>query len=88
MINFLEGILVEKHPMKAVLLCGGIGYELLIPLSTFSELPEVNVKVRIITYLHIREDNWQIFGFHTEEERELFKLLKKIVKSIVILQSI
>ncbi|MBU1862977.1 MAG: Holliday junction branch migration protein RuvA [Candidatus Omnitrophica bacterium] len=75
MFAFLEGTLIEKHPTVAVVAVDGIGYELLIPLSTYSKLPEVNQTVKVLTHLHVREDAWQLFGFWTVEEKELFKLL-------------
>ncbi len=78
MFNFLSGKLVEKHPTRIVLLCGGIGYEVSIPLSTYTELNDVDSEIKIKTHLHIREDNWQLFGFCSDEEKEMFKLLISI----------
>jgi len=78
MISRLSGILLEKHPTQIVISTGGVGYELFIPLSTYSLLPEVNQEVSLLTHLQVREDAWQLFGFSSPEERELFKLLISI----------
>jgi len=72
---YLEGILIEKHPTAVILEVGGIGYELIIPLSTSHSLPALQEKVKLLTYFHVREDLQQFFGFSSEGERALFKLL-------------
>ena len=56
MITFLEGLLVERQPMRAVVACGGVGYELAIPLSTFDQLPSPGNHCQILTRLIVRED--------------------------------
>ncbi len=78
MLSFLKGVLIEKHPTVALIESGGIGFEVFIPLSTYSKLPSNDEKVQLNVYLHVREDAWQLFGFWTLEERELFKLLISI----------
>jgi len=78
MISCLSGILIEKNPTRIVVSTAGVGYELFIPLSTYSFLPEVNQEVALLTHLQVREDAWQLFGFSDSEERELFKLLISI----------
>jgi holliday junction DNA helicase RuvA len=75
MITFLHGQLVEKHPMRAVLDVGGVGYEVLIPLSSFDRLPAQHADCRLLTYDCVREDSHQLFGFMTEAERDMFVLL-------------
>ena len=75
MITFLEGILVEKEPMRAVINVGGVGYEVHIPLSSFDRLPPPDAPCRILTYDHVREDVHALYGFMTEAERKLFLLL-------------
>ena len=75
MITFLEGILVERQPNRAVIVCGGVGYELAIPLSTFDHLPEAGQSYRILTRLIVREDAHLLFGFASRSERALFDLL-------------
>lgn len=75
MITFLEGVLVERHPARAVIACAGVGYEVAIPLSTFDHLPEEGQTCRILTRLIVREDAHLLFGFASPSERALFDLL-------------
>lgn len=75
MIVFLDGILTEKTPGRAVVCAGGVGYAADIPLSTYDRLPEEGAHVRILTVHVVREDDERLFGFATEEERDLFRLL-------------
>ncbi len=75
MIAQLTGTLVSKKKNKIIVDVGGIGYLLTVSLSTFSELPSENSKVKIFTYQHIRENSVEIFGFSSEFEKELFLLL-------------
>jgi len=75
MIGRLRGQLVEKRPTELLLDVGGIGYEALIPLSTFAKLPEVGDQVTLITHLHVREDLLQLYAFAAATERRLFRLL-------------
>lgn len=78
MITFLEGILAEKQPGRAVVNVGGIGYELFIPLSSFDRLPPEGAACRVLTYHHVREDAQELFGFATEGERKLFLMLYSV----------
>ncbi len=78
MITFLQGKLIEKQPTRVVMDVGGIGYEVLIPLSSFDRLPSVKETCRIFTYYHVREDAHQLFGFMTEDERRMFVLLMSV----------
>lgn len=75
MITFLEGTLIERHPLRAVIACAGVGYDCAIPLSTFDKLPSEGQTCRILTRLIVREDAHLLFGFATREERALFDLL-------------
>lgn len=75
MITFLQGILVEKSPARAVVNVGGVGYEVLIPLSSFDRLPPADADVKILTYHHVREDAQVLFGFVTDAERNMFDRL-------------
>jgi holliday junction DNA helicase RuvA len=75
MIASLHGTLLAKSPTEIVVQVQGVGYALSIPLSTYESLGEVHSPVSLLTYLHVREDALQLFGFATEEERGLFKLL-------------
>ena len=78
MITFLEGTLMEKQPGRAVLNVGGVGYEVLIPLSSFERLPPEGAACKVLTYHHVREDAQELFGFATEPERRLFLLLYSV----------
>ena len=75
MITFVEGVLVEKQPGRAVMNVHGVGYELAIPLSTFDRLPDENQPCRLLTHFHVREDAQELFGFLSEGERQLFRML-------------
>lgn len=75
MIAFLRGVLDEKQLTYIVLDVGGVGYEVMIPLSTYDTLPSVGSEYRCLIFEHIREDAHLLFGFSTEAEREFFKLL-------------
>lgn len=78
MISYLYGKLVRKESGSCVVDVHGIGMELLIPRSTFESLGEKDALVMILTHLHIREDAFILFGFSTEEERDLFRLLLSV----------
>ena len=75
MITFLRGTLVEKQPTRIVIDVAGVGYEVLIPLSSYERLPAAGSEVRILTVDHVREDAHVLFGFMREAERDLFGLL-------------
>ncbi|MFI5314059.1 MAG: Holliday junction branch migration protein RuvA [Myxococcota bacterium] len=75
MIARLEGVLAEKSPEAVVLDVKGVGYELRVPLSTFFALPDEGKVVRLRVHTHVREDAFLLFGFGTELERSLFRLL-------------
>ena len=72
MIAQLEGSISEKTPTQIIVDVSGVGYELLIPISTFDKLEEVGSKVKLLTYLHVREDILQLFGFSTLKEKMMF----------------
>lgn len=78
MITFVRGTLVEKHPTRAVLDVGGVGYEVFIPLSSYDRLPSTGESCRILTVDHVREDAHQLFGFMSVSERDTFQLLTGI----------
>ena len=77
MIAWLEGNLREKAPTRIVLDVQGVGYELLVPLSTFETLPDVGKTVSLLVHTAVREDAIQLFGFATALEKTLFHLLLK-----------
>lgn len=72
MIAQLEGVLSEKTPTQIIIDVNGVGYDLLIPISTFDKLGEVGSKAKLLTYLHVREDILQLFGFGTLKEKGMF----------------
>lgn len=78
MIDYLEGVIKEKRPTSCLIEINGIGYKINIPLSTFEKIGEPGSTVKVITSLYIREDLWEIYGFATLKERELFNLLNSI----------
>lgn len=75
MIAFLRGRLLEKHPNQVIVETGGVGYDVLIPVSTFSALPDAGAEVKLRVYTHVREDTLALFGFLTSEEKTLFEKL-------------
>jgi len=78
MIVFIEGILEEKEPSRAVLNAGGLGYELAIPAGTFDTLPALGRPARLLTVEILREDSHQLVGFASEAERQIFLRLTQI----------
>jgi holliday junction DNA helicase RuvA len=78
MIARLNGLLIEKSPPLIVLDCAGVGYEVEVPMSTFYNLPEIGVKVNLLTYMVVREDAQLLYGFGTEQEKSTFKQLLKV----------
>jgi Holliday junction DNA helicase RuvA len=75
MIAFLTGRLRAKSPTETVVEVNGVGYALLIPVSTYERLGGVGEQVTLHTHLHVREDVLQLYGFATEDERSMFRLL-------------
>jgi holliday junction DNA helicase RuvA len=82
MITFLRGKLVEALPTQAIVEVHGVGYEALIPLSSFDKLPAPGGDVHLLTHLAIREDAHVLYGFVTAAERDLFRLLIHSVSGI------
>src|SRR4051812_4558159 len=56
MIALLRGVLVEKHPNQAIVEAGGVGYDVTIPVSTYTHLPEPGTEVKLRIHTHVRED--------------------------------
>ena len=75
MITQLRGKISEVNLTSVVLDVNGVGYEIFIPLSSYDRLPKAGSEVTILTHLHHRDDQMVLYGFMTEEERELFKML-------------
>jgi Holliday junction DNA helicase RuvA len=82
MINFLHGQVVEALPTQVTIDVHGVGYEVLIPLSSFDKLPAPGKEIKILTHLAVREDAHVLYGFMTAPEREMFRLLIHTVSGI------
>jgi holliday junction DNA helicase RuvA len=78
MIGWLRGVVREKRPPQLILDVQGVGYELEAPMTTFYTLPEIGREVTLYTHLVVREDAHQLFGFASETERNIFRLLLKV----------
>ncbi|MEN7972346.1 MAG: Holliday junction branch migration protein RuvA [Verrucomicrobiota bacterium] len=78
MITFLEGKLDTKQLARIEMNVGGVGYEVFIPLSSYDHLPLEGETCRILTYHHITDADQKLFGFCTEDEREMFTRLLTI----------
>ena len=78
MIAYVRGVLAEKEPTRAVIEAGGVGYELLIPLSTYEKLPRTGQEAKLLTYHCVREDDEILFGFATEDEKAMFAKLTSV----------
>jgi Holliday junction DNA helicase RuvA len=75
MIAHLRGVLLEKHPNQAIVETGGVGYDVTIPVSTFTHLPDAGVEIRLRIHTHVREDALALYGFLTQDEKALFEKL-------------
>ena len=75
MINSLRGKLIETNLTRVIVDVGGVGYEINIPLSTFDRLPKPGSEISILTHLCHRDDQMTLYGFMTEEEKTLFRML-------------
>jgi holliday junction DNA helicase RuvA len=82
MITFLHGQLVEALPTQVVVNVNGVGYEVLIPLSSFDKLPQPGQEVKLLTQLIVREEAHTLYGFMSAPERDLFRLLVNNVSGI------
>ena len=78
MIGKLSGTLLEKSPPQVLIDCGGVGYEVDVPMSTFYGLPHLGEKVALLTHFVVREDAQLLYGFATATEREAFRQLIKV----------
>ncbi len=82
MISFLHGRLIDALPTQVTVEVNGVGYELLIPLSSYDKLPQPGQEVKLLTHLAVREDAHILYGFMSTAERELFRLLINTVSGI------
>jgi Holliday junction DNA helicase RuvA len=78
MIGKLTGILSDKNPPQVLVDCGGVGYEVQVPMSTFYNLPATGEKVSLLTHFVVREDAQILYGFESTAERAAFRELIKI----------
>ena len=78
MIAYIRGMLAEKEPTRAVVEAGGVGYELLIPLSTYDRLPKTGAEAKLLACHVVREDDECLYGFATQPEREMFERLTAV----------
>ncbi len=75
MIAHLRGTLLEKHPNQLIVEVGGVGYDVMIPVSAYSSLPETGSEVRLHIHTHVREDALVLFGFVSPADKALFEKL-------------
>ncbi|MGH9656423.1 MAG: Holliday junction branch migration protein RuvA, partial [Bryobacteraceae bacterium] len=75
MIAHLRGTVLEKHPNQVVVEASGVGYEVQIPISTYTALPDPGMVVSLRIHTHVREDALSLFGFSTADEKALFERL-------------
>lgn len=78
MISQLKGIIIEKQPPMLVVDVHGVGYEILAPMNTFYQLPNVGQEIKLLTQLIVREDSQTLYGFISTAERNLFRSLIKV----------
>ncbi len=72
LIDYIKGELTKKDQNAITVEAAGIGYEVFIPVSTYSQLPSLNQQVRVLIYFHVREDMHRLYGFASEAERTIF----------------
>ncbi|MFQ6673977.1 MAG: Holliday junction branch migration protein RuvA, partial [Fidelibacterota bacterium] len=80
MIHSVRGKLKEKAPTTLVIDIGGLALRMGIPMSTFDRLPHEGDEVQVLTYLNVREDALELYGFYSDDELSLFKMLIGITK--------
>lgn len=78
MIAYIKGELAEKTPAKAIIEAGGVGYEILIPVSTYDSLPRTGEEAKLLICHVIREDDEILFGFGSKAEKEMFIKLTSV----------
>ncbi|MBZ5508108.1 MAG: Holliday junction branch migration protein RuvA [Acidobacteriia bacterium] len=78
MIAHLRGKLIAKHPNQAIVETGGVGYDVVISVPTFSELPALSTEVSFFIHTHVREDALALFGFLRAQEKQLFEKLLSV----------
>lgn len=82
MISYLNGKVIQALPTQVIIEVQGVGYEVLIPLSSYDKLPAPGQELKLLTHLVIREDAHTLYGFVSAAEREMFRLLINNVSGI------
>jgi Holliday junction DNA helicase RuvA len=82
MITSIQGTLASATPLRAVVEVGGLGYEVHVPVTTAEKLPVSGKPVKLHTHVVYREDNQTLYGFHTEAERDFFRLMIEQVTGV------
>src|SRR5216683_6632776 len=75
MIAHLHGVLAVKTVERIVIDVHGVGYQAVVPLSTYYALPDLQERVTLLTTMYVREDTMRLYGFATQEEQEVFERL-------------
>ena len=75
MISLLDGVVFEKAADSVILMVGGVGFHVAVPVSTLEKIPDKGDQVQLFTYLQVREDLLQLYGFHSRDERKTFEKL-------------
>lgn len=75
MIAHLRGKLIARHPNQAIIETAGVGYDVVISVPTFSDLPPLGGEVALFIHTHVREDQLALYGFLRAEEKQLFEKL-------------
>jgi Holliday junction DNA helicase RuvA len=75
MIAHLRGTVLEKHPNQVIVDVGGVGYDVVIPVSAFSSLPDKGSVVQLFIHTHVREDLLALYGFVSARDKALFEKL-------------
>lgn len=75
MIGYLKGVLLQKEPQELLLDVGGVGYRVLVPISTFCRLGDQGAQAQLLIHTHVREDQFVLYGFATPAELRLFEKL-------------
>jgi len=78
LIDSIKGTLVKKNPTSVIIDVGGIRLGIPITLATFEKIPDPNQPVELMTYLHVREDIMELYGFYDDYERDVFMQLNSI----------
>lgn len=78
MIAHIDGVIAEKTPTQVIVDVNGVGYEVLIPISTFEKLNKIGERQKLLTYQHVREDTLLLFGFSTKREKWMFSKLLSV----------